>query len=77
MPPTIRNDLRYSSIFSFPAPGMGASNEAERTFRSEISAPIADKNSAKENGYTLISKVLPVNSVARSELNRNAFEPVI
>ena len=31
----------------------------------------------KENGYTFISIVLPVKSVAKSELNKNAFEPVI
>ena len=32
---------------------------------------------AKENGYTFISKVRPVNNVAKSELNKKAFEPVI
>ena len=31
----------------------------------------------KENGYTFISIVLPVKSVAKSELSKNAFEPVI
>ena len=31
---------------------------------------------AEEKGYTFISIVLPVKSVAKSELNKNAFEPV-
>ena len=30
-----------------------------------------------KKGYTLISIVLPVNNVAKSELNKNAFEPII
>ena len=30
-----------------------------------------------EKGYTFISNVRPVNKVAKSELNRNAFDPVI
>ena len=34
-------------------------------------------NSAKEKGKTLTSKVLPVNKVAKSELNKNALDPVI
>ena len=32
---------------------------------------------AKEKGYTLISNVLPVNKVAKSELSKKALEPVI
>ena len=35
------------------------------------------QNSLKENGNTFTSKVRPVKSVARSELRRKAFEPVI
>jgi len=31
----------------------------------------------KENGYTFISIVLPVKSVAKSEFSKNAFEPVM
>ena len=33
--------------------------------------------SVNEKGYTLISKVLPVNSVAKSLLSKKALEPVI
>ena len=32
---------------------------------------------AEEKGYTFISIVLPVKSVAKSELSKNAFEPVM
>ena len=38
---------------------------------------ILGRYSTKEKGYTFISIVLPVKSVAKSELSKNAFEPVM